>query len=1686
MKQLLILFLIVITGTVSAQAPYGNEWIDYSQQHYKFKVTSSGMYRIPYSALQALPGIASVSVDDITLFARGKAVPIYVTWTGAPTASDFIEFYVPRIDGSIDEKLYQYKEDMINPFIPLFSDTVCYYLTFRNAPNPRIYNAPNDLTALPAKEPWFVHTTTNIYASGYCQGRRFYVDGLEYVVKPGYDVGEGWSVYFQNAHNSSLSTPFISSIAPIETKLSTRIMCNNMGYHNLRFNFNSSILKDSLFELREASELKPFEFKIPSQNLSSNNSLDIVASFTKPHGYNISFISLTYPRDFNFGGANAFDFMIKANNTKQYLEIANFGYNTSNPIMYDFGKGQRIVLTKPVGAAPLKVALNDYTGDRNLYLFNEDQYKTITSLTQKLFTNYTLPVNQGDFIIIYPKKLTNDGLGNNRIQDYKAYRESAAGGSRTVATVLHDELYEQFGFGIVRNPLGIRKFLQFAHLTWANTPKHVLLIGKGRSNNELRIPGPYPNILLPTMGMEPSLSDQMLAVMDTSEVAFMAIGRIAAETGDEVNIYLNKVKEYEADLSKTGDPYQTTDEKDTKKWAIHLGGGSGQEQQNNFKGILRDCENKFRNIYTGGNVYGLYKNSTQILTDVTTTYLKNLINKGVQMITFFGHSAPNVFDVTIEEPDKFNNKGKYPFFLANGCNAGYIFGATKSYSENYVLKPNKGAIAFLATGNFSYDEALGVFTSNFYTQMTIPSYGMSYGDITKNTTKSIVNGSFRSIHFHLTTAQEFVFHGDPAIMPPHAPRPDYNIEPANYFFTPNIISTNKPFFKLNLVIHNLGKAINDSIIVTVTRKIGNFQYQYNQKVKAPLYMDTVSISMKSSEAEAGLGINDFDVFIESEERLAEMSETNNKLIGIIHKNIISEDILPIYPVEYGIVNKSKPILKANTSNIFEPLKTYTYEIDTTELFNSPSFKSKNISSKGGVIECAFDFDMMDSTVYYWRVKDPIKNVWNKSSFIYINNEYPGWSQSHYYQYKNDDYNNIILDSNTRQFRFVDNLKTVAIRTMGIPTANWGYGQVEWDLNNSRTQAFREGSYNGAMLNFIWIDQKTGLPHGSGDTISNGAQWGGYGSICHCYDKLSAERKGFVFPDTGIAPMTHPTRPGQPWSTVVHDFLNQIPVGDYVFMYTLKMPKYSRWDSQLTNDLLSLGANMLPQLKANNTAAPFIFGCRKGDLTFTPIQKVGINFTTITDTSFSFSGFWYTGYANSTQIGPAKAWHSLHSRYYTLDNPSLDKEKIAVYGIDNKNIETLLFKMWSNDTSLTTINAQKYPFIRLRLETEDALNRTPTQLNYWRVLYDKVPEMALNPNRFFEFSDTLDQGEYLEMKIALDNVENVAFDSVMVKYDLNKNNTHTVSYVKSDSLRGLSSNILHFRSAQPVDIGQNYISIEANPKDSGHQEENYHFNNLAEFGYTVKGDKVNPLLDVTFDGEHIINQQIISPTPFIKIKLKDENKYLALNDTNLLRVSVMYEGKSDSVYFDNTNLKFTPADFNKSSRNEAIIDFKPTFTKDGIYTLQIKDADKSGNSSSTKKTYDYSMNFRIDTKQSITQVLNYPNPFTSKTQFVFTLTGSKVPDQMQIVIMTISGKIVKVINKDDLGPLKIGVNKTQYWWDGTDTYGDMLANGVYLYKVITKDAGKEIDLRQITSENGNTITNIQKAFESGLGKMVLIR
>src|SRR5690606_34585729 len=120
--------------------------------------------------------------------------------------------------------------------------------------------------------------------------------------------------------------------------------------------------------------------------------------------------------------------------------------------------------------------------------------------------------------------------------------------------------------------------------------------------------------------------------------------------------------------------------------------------------------------------------------------------------------------------------------------------------------------------------------------------------------------------------------------------------------------------------------------------------------------------------------------------------------------------VPIYPYNFAIIPDPSPTLKASTGDPFAPVRTYLFQIDTTDLYNSPMMESATLQAPGGVVswqpQNIYGLNAVnDSTVFYWRCTiDSTGNGgynWYERSFQYIPDEH-GWGQAHYFQFKNDD------------------------------------------------------------------------------------------------------------------------------------------------------------------------------------------------------------------------------------------------------------------------------------------------------------------------------------------------------------------------------------------------------------------------------------------------------------------------------------------------------------------------------------------------------------------------------------------------------------------------------------------------------------------------------------------------------------
>ena len=209
------------------------------------------------------------------------------------------------------------------------------------------------------------------------------------------------------------------------------------------------------------------------------------------------------------------------------------------------------------------------------------------------------------------------------------------------------------------------------------------------------------------------------------------------------------------------------------------------------------------------------------------------------------------------------------------------------------------------------------------------------------------------------------------------------------------------------------------------------------------------------------------------------------------------------------------------------------------------------------------------------------------------------------------------------------------------------------------------------------------------------------------------------------------------------------------------------------------------------------------------------------------------------------------------------------------------------------------------------------------------------------------------------------------------------------------------------------------------------------------DQLGPEIELFLNDELFVNGGITDETPILIAKLFDDNGINTVgNGIGHDLTAIIDANTADPIILND----YYVADMD-SYQSGSVRYTMPELEK-GKHTLTIKVWDVNNNSS------EESVEFIVQEKEDVVldHVLNYPNPFTTKTEFFFE--HNQVCNEMeaQIQILTVSGRLVKTINEtvNTQGFRSVGIP-----WDGKDDFGDQLAKGVYVYRLKVKTADGQL-------------------------------
>lgn len=1619
-RLLFVLILIPFLGF----SQYSNEWIKPGQTYYRIPIAKQGVYRLSYADLQTA-GVPVASIDPrrIQIFHRGQEQSILVQGQADAILDpgDYLEFFGKGNDGTLDKDLYQPASAQPHTYYNLYSDTTAYFLTWQltAVAGKRITNFSEvNVTNIP-KEISHTEERLLINKNEYATGRR----EADVVQFTHFDEGEGWTGtgirqnqsidytidLIQNGV-SSAGDPQLEillvgrDLIPHTTQIyvgpntsSLRLLdtYNFDGFASARLTYAltwSDIGVDGGLAIR---------FAVPP---AANNRLQLSASYIK----------VTFPQNFESGGSAEKLFRLNPNPaSKSYLELENAATNLR---LWDVTEETSITaIGTTMAGTTMKGIVPNTQSSRSLFAFT-----STTTPTLKKVSFRTINPDQAEYVIISNKSLMKAALGySDPVKAYAGYRATEAGGGYDTLVVTMDQLYNQFNYGETSSR-AIYEFMRY--LVAEGSPLYLFLIGKGRdvSSGYHRITNPASTILkdlVPTAGIPASDMAFSAGLGGTEFEPAVPTGRLTASTPEQVAGYLNKIKEIETGLLQ---PWH--------KEGLHLSGGILPIELTVFRNFLDGYASLGEGPYFGGHFSTIAKQEPN---PVELINISDQVNEGVNIITFFGHSSASTIDIDIgyvSDPTLgYNNPGKYPAFLINGCNAGNFFSGSTSFGEDWMLTANKGARNFIAHSSFGFTNSLWYYSNLFYTIGFTDSVFVKrgIGDVQKEVARQYMSIAPANMA-NITQVQQMVLLGDPAVRLFNYSKPDYEINSTSLSlisFEDKPVTAASDSFAVQIVLKNLALATPDSVSISIERILSDgTSRKYDALVTPVANADTVRIKIfKESTGEGGT--NQFVVTIDPDNSIDELSEGNNS--ATLNAFIPSNATLNLFPYNFSIVNQPTTQLTWQSTDMLSAERMFEVEVDTTSLFNSGFLLEQDVSGK---VMATVSIELLpsDSVVYFWRTrfKEPQPGEsadWSTSSFLYVAGGSEGWAQVRLDQLSTNSFTDLILPTASAPFTFEETQTSLMIETFGS-ASSLPYTEVSVKIDGAEYNLATQGQpCRNNTINFLSFRKTSAVPYAALPfNFQDPRTCGREPQVINSF--LTGEL------ETGL-------------SDDLAALVNAIGVSDSVVLFSIGNPGYSGWSASVKAKLNELGIGTT-EIESLQDGEPVIIlgrkGAAPGSATFIKSQLTPATEQVIIADE-TITGRNTTGSMKSVTIGPAQAWQQFVASAAALE--AEDQSSFSIYGISLSGADTLIADQIAGAYDLSALSALDFPYLKIEYTTTDEINLTPAQWKNWFVLYETAAEGVLLW-RGTQPTLTISEGAEWNTRFGFANISNKTFiDSLQVELEVLTAETQLRDRQFFTILPPAPGDTTFFdvSSSSIGKSGLNDVNVVVNKRVI---PEPYYDNNyitLVDY-LVVEPDQTPPVLEVTFDGRLLRNGAYVSSNPTIRFTLRDENPYLFKQDTSGVELLLRYPCTNSPCPFERVRLngpdiKIIPA----TATSPYQIEFTPELT-DGEYVLSAQLEDASGNASGDVP---YEVGFQVKSDPNFQFKGVYPNPSNNNFYFSFELTGNALPQEFSLEIFSLQGQRIRKFTQDD-ARFVIGTN--ELIWNGLDASGGYLPQGLYTYQI----------------------------------------
>jgi hypothetical protein len=219
-------------------------------------------------------------------------------------------------------------------------------------------------------------------------------------------------------------------------------------------------------------------------------------------------------------------------------------------------------------------------------------------------------------------------------------------------------------------------------------------------------------------------------------------------------------------------------------------------------------------------------------------------------------------------------------------------------------------------------------------------------------------------------------------------------------------------------------------------------------------------------------------------------------------------------------------------------------------------------------------------------------------------------------------------------------------------------------------------------------------------------------------------------------------------------------------------------------------------------------------------------------------------------------------------------------------------------------------------------------------------------------------------------------------------------------------------------------------DAGGYEKNLIIGGASD---NVAEDNTPPSLKLFMNDESFVNGGLTGSNSTLLVNLFDESGInIAGTGIGHELTAVLDDSKEVIILNEYYTAKL-------DSYQEGVIKYPLRNLAPGNHSIRVKVWDTHNNSS------EGILEFVVanDEDLSLRNVFNYPNPFSTNTEFHFDHNRAGEDLDVLIQIYTISGKLIKSIRETKM---QSSSHVASIYWNGRDDFGDKIGKGVYVYKL----------------------------------------